>query len=223
MISLSISEEKAFRRIEELYAPLSTTQREQLCALNQLYQSWNSKINLISRKDIDNLYLHHILHSVGIGKLLRFRKATRVIDVGSGGGFPGIPLAILHPEATFMLVDSTAKKLKASQAIADAIGLENVSTHHSRIEEFTQSCHFAVSRATMPLVELEKALRRLILSDSFNAIPNGIIALKGGNLASEIAPFSKSIVVEELQSYLQDDYYLEKSVLYLPVRTNKKK
>lgn len=217
METLSLSEQKAVDRIFSLFPMLSLRQKEQILELNRLYREWNNKINLISRRDIDNLYSHHILHSLGITKVIRFRSGSRIIDVGTGGGFPGIPLAILFPESSFILVDSTAKKVGVCKAITSSLELKNVSCHHCRIEDFHDHCHFVVSRAAMPLGDLERRCRHLFLQEQRNALPNGIIALKGGNLTGEVAPYKNRIDTEELHDYLCEDYYAEKKVLYLPM------
>ncbi len=196
---------------------LNEQQRKQIEDLWSLYTDWNSKINVISRKDIDHLYLHHVLHSLGILKMLHFVPKTKVIDVGTGGGFPGIPLAILFPEVEFLLVDSIGKKVKVAQAVADTIGLKNVRSLHKRIEDVEGKADFIVTRGTMPLPDLLRLSRHLISKEQINSIPNGIIALKGGNLSSEIAPFGKKVIQEDLHPFLNDSFFLEKKVIYLPL------
>lgn len=210
------NEEKALHRIYYLCPEITEEQKRQIEALRELYIYWNERINLISRKDIENLYAHHILHSIGICRIIQFKPHTTILDVGTGGGFPGIPLAILYPSCHFLLVDSTAKKIKVCQEVASSIKLKNIEAFHCRVEEFHHSCHFVVSRAAMPLDELHKKTRHLILKESFNALPNGIIALKGGNLEGEIAPFKRIVQVDELLPFLNEDYFAEKKVVYLP-------
>lgn len=171
--------------ILKYFKNLSDAQKEQFAALYDLYTDWNSKINVISRKDITNLYEHHVLHSLGIAEVIRFKPGTRVMDLGTGGGFPGIPLAIMFPETQFHLVDSIGKKVKVATEIASAIGLKNVTTRHCRAEEEKAEFDFVVSRAVMPLTDLLKIIRKNISRDQQNALPNGLICLKGGELANE--------------------------------------
>lgn len=203
--------------ISTTFTDITDLQRGQMKALWELYTDWNSKINVISRKDIEHLYLHHILHSLGILKVLKFAPQTKVIDVGTGGGFPGIPLAIMLPEVEFTLVDSIGKKIKVAENVANAIGLSNVTTYHTRVENLKEQCHFVVTRATMPLAELVKLSRHLISKEQFNALPNGFIALKGGNLAGELSSFGKKAMEEELYPFLPDLYFKEKKAVYLPL------
>ena len=167
---------------------LSDTQKAQFEALYDLYIDWNSKINVISRKDITNLYEHHVLHSLGIAKFIRFVPETEVMDVGTGGGFPGIPLAIIFPEVRFHLVDSIGKKVKVATEVAKSIGLQNVTTRHCRVEEEKKMFDFVVSRAVMPLSDLVKIVRKNIKKEQQNVYPNGLICLKGGELEHEILP-----------------------------------
>lgn len=203
--------------IYKLFPSLSERQKSQLEQLEPLYRDWNSKINIISRKDIDNLYLHHVLHSLGITQMLHFVPETHVIDVGTGGGFPGIPLAILFPKVSFTLVDSIGKKIRVAESIAQSIGLTNVTCLHGRIEQLKLSCHFVVTRATMPLPELVPLVRNLFKLPNINALPNGVLALKGGNLEGEAAAYKRSVMIEDLYPYLPDEYFLEKKLLYLPL------
>lgn len=203
--------------ISTTFTDITDVQRKQLETLWELYTDWNSKINVISRKDIEHLYLHHILHSLGVLKILKFAPKTKVIDVGTGGGFPGIPLAIMLPEVDFVLVDSIGKKVKVAESVAQSIGLRNVTTHHARIEALKEQCHFVVTRATMPLAELVKLSRHLVSKEQFNALPNGFIALKGGNLEGELSSFAKRAMEEDLYPFLPDPYFKEKKVVYLPL------
>lgn len=205
-------------QILENFSELSPRQREQLAALYDLYVEWNGKINVISRKDIENLYLHHVLHSLAIAKLIRFRKGTRVIDVGTGGGFPGIPLAIFFPEVHFCLIDSIGKKIRVATEVACAIGLKNVTLRQCRIEEEKQSYHFAVSRGVMPLSDLYKFCRKNISKEQLNALPNGIICLKGGELQHELLPVKHLIDVTPISNFFKDDFFKEKSIIYLQVK-----
>ena len=199
------------------YSGLDEKQVRQFTALYDLYKDWNTKVNVISRKDIDNLYIHHILHSLGIEKMIRFTPFTSVMDVGTGGGFPGIPLAILFPEVSFHLVDSIGKKIKVAQAIADEIGLINITTRHCRIEEEKQKYDFVVSRAVMPLGNLAKLTRKNIRTEQQNALPNGLICLKGGDLQHETAPFSKQLITVDLSEHYQEPFFSTKKVIYIPL------
>ena len=175
--------------ITTYFPDLTARQLEQYAALDALYHEWNAKINVISRKDIDNLYEHHVLHSLAIAEVIRFRPGSRVMDLGTGGGFPGIPLAIMFPDVHFHLIDSTGKKIRVCDAVVEATGLTNVSTQHGRAEEvrFAEKFDFVVSRAVMPLADLVRIARPHISRTMRNALPNGVIALKGGELEHEAA------------------------------------
>jgi 16S rRNA (guanine527-N7)-methyltransferase len=199
------------------FPKLAEGQKEQISALYDLYIDWNSKINVISRKDIENLYLHHVLHSLGIVKVLNFKDGSKVMDLGTGGGFPGIPLAIYFPEVQFHLVDSIGKKIKVAQAVAEAIGLRNVSFRHGRGEEEKQTFDFVVSRAVMPLVDLAKIVAVKIEKQQRNALPNGLICLKGGELQHEILPFRKKVESVELSRFFREEYFKSKKVVYVPL------
>jgi 16S rRNA (guanine527-N7)-methyltransferase len=203
--------------LKNYFPDLTITQQNQLNALYELYADWNSKINVISRKDIDNLYLHHVLHSLGILKMLKFKEESSVMDIGTGGGFPGIPLAILLPEVQFHLVDSIGKKIKVGQAVAEAIGLKNVTFRHCRAEEEKQLFDFVVSRAVMPLADLVKIARKNIKKTQQNALPNGLICLKGGELQHEILPFQKQAITLNLSDYFSEDFFQTKKVVYVPL------
>lgn len=203
--------------LKNYFPDLTTTQQNQLNDLYELYADWNSKINVISRKDIDNLYLHHVLHSLGILKMLKFKEGSTVMDIGTGGGFPGIPLAILLPEVQFHLVDSIGKKIKVGQAVAEAIGLKNVTFRHCRAEEEKQLFDFVVSRAVMPLADLVKIARKNIKKTQQNALPNGLICLKGGELQHEILPFQKQAITLNLSDYFSEEFFQTKKVVYVPI------
>ncbi len=196
---------------------LSDTQKEQFAALYDLYTDWNSKINVISRKDIGNLYEHHVLHSLGIAKMLTFRPGTSVMDLGTGGGFPGIPLAIYFPEVSFHLIDGTGKKIKVADEVAKAIGLTNVTTRHCRGEEEKQTFDFVVSRAVMPLTDLLKIVRKNIKKEQHNSYPNGVICLKGGEVEGEIQSIKKSAVVTDLKDYFKEPYFATKKIIYVTI------
>ena len=203
--------------ITHYFPELTAQQQQQFDALYDLYLDWNAKINVISRKDIENLYPHHVLHSLGITKMLHFQEGSSIMDLGTGGGFPGIPLAILYPDCHFHLVDSIGKKIKVGQAVADAIGLKNVSFLHARAEEEKQQFDFVVSRAVMPLSDLVKIVRKNIRKEQRNALPNGLICLKGGELEREIGPFLKQSVTLALSDYFKEPYFETKKVVYVPL------
>ncbi len=203
--------------ILKYFKNLSDTQKEQFAALYDLYTDWNSKINVISRKDITNLYEHHVLHSLGIAEVIRFKPGTRVMDLGTGGGFPGIPLAIMFPETQFHLVDSIGKKVKVATEIASAIGLRNVTTRHCRAEEEKAEFDFVVSRAVMPLTDLLKIIRKNISREQQNALPNGLICLKGGELANEVMPVKNQTEIYDLKNYFEEEFFETKKVVYVTV------
>ncbi len=199
------------------YFLLTDRQAEQIAQLDALYRDWNSKINVISRKDIDNLYEHHVLHSLAIAKWLPFQPGTTILDVGTGGGFPGIPLAILFPECQFMLIDSIGKKIKVASEVAQALGLSNVVCKQERAEEEKQKFDFVVSRAVMPLPDLVKLVRKNISAKQRNAVPNGIIVLKGGDLKDELAPYQKTAEVTPCSQWFKGEWFETKQVIYLPL------
>ena len=199
------------------YFTLTPIQEQQFAALDELYRDWNSKINVISRKDIDNLYEHHILHSLAVAKVLRFSAGSDILDVGTGGGFPGIPLAILFPECRFTLVDSVGKKVKVASEIAKAIGLTNVTCVQERVEDEKGKFDFVVSRAVMLLPDLVKLVRKNIAKEQRNALPNGLIVLKGGETQAETYPFRNIVEVTELNSFFKEEYFKTKKVIYLPL------
>ena len=203
--------------LNSYFPELTEKQKEQFAALYELYADWNSKINVISRKDIDNLYMHHVLHSLGIVKMLHFKDGSSVMDLGTGGGFPGIPLAILFPEVKFHLVDSIGKKIKVGQAVADAIGLQNISFRHCRGEEEKGMFDFVVSRAVMPLADLVKIIRKNIRKEQINALPNGLICLKGGELEHEVLPFKNQAMTIKLADYFKEEFFETKKVVYVPL------
>lgn len=196
---------------------LSEEQIRQFTALRELYTDWNSKINVISRKDIDNLYEHHILHSLGIAKVIKFAPGTNIMDLGTGGGFPGIPLAILFPECKFHLVDSIGKKIKVATEVSNSIGLKNVKLSHSRGEEIKDKYHFVVTRAVMPLIDLMKTAKKNIGNEQFNLLPNGIIALKGGELNAEMASMKNICTTWDLKDYFNEEFFETKKVVHVTV------
>lgn len=200
------------------YFSLTDRQREQFAALDALYREWNGKINVISRKDIDNLSEHHVLHSLAIACLVRFRPHTSVMDVGTGGGFPGIPLAIMFPEARFHLVDSTKKKIYVCEEIRKSLGLENVTTEWCRAEDVRQQFHFVVSRAVMPLPDLVRIVRKNICREQLCSLPSGLICLKGGELGREVQPLGRAVHITPVSEYFDEEFFRTKKVVYLPIR-----
>ena len=203
--------------IIEDYFKLTDRQAEQFAQLDALYRDWNSKINVISRKDIDHLYEHHVLHSLAIAKLLPFQPGTTIMDVGTGGGCPGIPLAILFPDCQFLLIDSIGKKIKVASEVSQALGLTNVICKQERVEEEKQKFDFVVSRAVMPLPDLVKLIRKNISNKHRNAVPNGLVVLKGGDLKDEIAPFIKTAEVSPCSQWFKGEWFETKQVIYLPL------
>lgn len=203
--------------ITRYFKNLSEEQQRQFQALDALYHDWNAKINVISRKDIDNLYEHHVLHSLAIAKALNFRPGTKVLDFGCGGGFPGVPLAIMFPEVKFRLIDGTGKKVRVAQEISDAIGLKNVDACHIRGEEEKGQYDFIVSRAVMPLPDLVKIVRKNISKRQQNSMPNGILCLKGGNLDAELHNYRNVVEKTELSTFFTEEWFKEKFLIYLPM------
>lgn len=201
--------------ILKYFPNLSDKQKQQFAALGELYTDWNSKINVISRKDIGNLYEHHILHSLGIAQIIRFTPDSRIMDLGTGGGFPGIPLAILFPEVQFHLVDSIGKKIRVATEVAQSIGLTNTTFSHTRAEEVKDSYDFVVSRAVMPLADLMKIIRKNIAAHQQNALPNGLICLKGGELENETMPFRHKTTIWNLSDYFEEEFFQTKKVVYV--------
>lgn len=202
--------------ISKYFSSLTETQTKQFSMLQDLYNDWNAKINVISRKDIQQLYEHHVLHSLAIAKFIRFKNGTNILDFGTGGGFPGIPLAILFPECQFTLIDGTGKKVRVAQEVATTIDLKNVETKHIRGEEEKGKYDFVVSRAVMPLPELIKIVRKNIAKQQKNVLPNGIICLKGGSLADELKPFLNIVQVAEISNWFTEEWFQTKQVVYLP-------
>lgn len=204
-------------QILKYFPELTEEQRMQMTQLDALYRDWNAKINVISRKDIDNLYEHHVLHSLAIAKTLHFKPGTKVLDFGTGGGFPGIPLAILFPEVHFKLIDGTGKKILVASEITKALGLKNVIAEQRRGEEEKGKYDFVVSRAVMPLPDLVKIVKKNIAKQQLNAMPNGLLVLKGGNLDAEIHNFRRVVEVIPVSSFFDEEWFREKNVIYLPI------
>lgn len=203
--------------ISKYFPQLSDTQIQQFKALETLYPEWNAKINVISRKDIGNIEVNHILHSLGIAKFISFSDGTKVLDFGTGGGFPGIPLAVMFPNVNFLLVDRIGKKITVAKSIAEAIGLNNVTFQHGDIKEVKGSFDFIVSRAVMDFNDMTKLVKRLVSATGHNAIPNGLICLKGGDLTEELAKWKNQVLIDELRSYFKEPYFETKEVVYLPI------
>jgi 16S rRNA (guanine527-N7)-methyltransferase len=201
--------------ITKYFPNLTPEQTAQFAQLYDLYTDWNAKINVISRKDIENLYEHHVLHSLGIAKVITFRPGTRVMDLGCGGGFPGIPLAILFPDVHFHLVDSIGKKVRVAQEVATAIGLKNVAFSHARGEEIKDKYDFIVTRAVMSLVDLMKCVRKNVDMNQHNSLPNGIIALKGGELDGEMAPMRNICTTWDLSQFFEEPFFETKKVVHV--------
>lgn len=203
--------------ISKYFPELTAKQREQFSTMLRLYPEWNEKINVISRKDIENLELNHILHSLALVKFIKFVPGTTIMDLGTGGGLPGLPLAVYFPDVKFHLVDRVGKKLKVAQDIAQQIGLSNVTFQHGDVLEVKSKFDFVVSRAVMPLPDMVKLVRRFISKDNSNAIPNGLLCLKGGELQHELAPYKREILVDEISIYFKEDFFNTKKIVYLPL------
>ena len=204
--------------LKKYFNDLSREQTFRFEQLYELYRDWNEKINVISRKDIDLLYERHVLHSLGIAKVMKFAPGTKILDVGTGGGFPGIPLAIMFPESHFTLVDSIGKKIKVVNGVKDALGLQNVNAFQSRAEEVNEKFHFVVSRAVTEFPEFYRWVQRKFLSDNFNPFPNGILYLKGGDLQEEFGKYYERAKFFDLKDFFEEEFFETKKVVYY--RTN---
>lgn len=203
--------------IKKYFPEITEQQENQFDQLLPLYKEWNEKINVVSRKDIENLMLHHVLHSLAIAKFLPFRPGTEVLDVGTGGGFPGIPLAILFPEVQFLLVDSIGKKIKVVEGVAEALGLSNVQASHMRAEDVDQDFEFIVSRAVTRLTPFYYWVKNKISPNHFHTQRNGLLLLKGGELTDEIAELGKKVKVTDLTNYFKEDFFETKKLVYVPM------
>ena len=203
-------------KILKYFPEITERQKEQFAALLPLYEDWNSKINVISRKDMDNFYEHHVLHSLAIAKVQPFKPMAEILDVGTGGGFPGIPLAILFPDARFHLIDSIGKKIKVVQSVAEQLELKNVRTEQIRAEQLRGEYDFIVSRAVTDLSQFTQWVRGKLSTIQYHKLRNGILYLKGGDLTDELAPFKKKARTWDISDFFQEDYFLTKKVIYLP-------
>jgi len=199
------------------FPALSEKQKEQFRRLDALYREWNAQINVISRKDIDNLYVHHVLHSLAPAKVVSFRPGTSLLDVGTGGGFPGIPLAILFPECSFQLIDSIGKKIKVVTAVSESIGLTNVTAAHRNVVEEKGKYDFVLSRGVMNTGEFIKLVRKNVKREPHNSIPNGLLMLKGGDLSGELAPFRREALTWDISDYFEDEFFEKKKLVFIPV------
>ena len=203
--------------INKYFPQLTDEQAQQFDTLDELYRDWNTKINVISRKDIDNLYEHHVLHSLAIAKMIHFRPGTQILDFGTGGGFPGIPLAIMFPECRFKLIDGTGKKIRVAQEVANAIGLKNCQPVHLRGEEERGKFDFIVSRAVMPLPDLIKIVTKNISRKQQNSLPNGVICLKGGDVQAETQPYKNIVEINDISDWFEEEWFKEKHCIYVPM------
>lgn len=201
--------------IQKYFPGLTPEQTAQFKQMMPAYAEWNAKINVISRKDIEALYERHVLHSLSIAKFIRFRPGTKILDVGTGGGFPGIPLAVLFPETRFHLIDSIGKKIKVVNAVAESLGLKNVTSDQIRAEQLKEKYDFVVSRAVTRLPEFVGWVQKNISPKQQNTVPNGVIYLKGGDLAEEIMPFRKKAYIQNLSEYFEEEFYQTKKLVYL--------
>jgi 16S rRNA (guanine527-N7)-methyltransferase len=203
--------------ILKYFSSLTSEQKECFGKLMELYTDWNSKINVISRKDIDELYTHHVLHSLSIAKFIQFKPGTKIIDVGCGGGFPGIPLAIMFPETHFTMVDSIGKKITVVKEISESLGLKNISAYHERAEKLSGRFDFVVSRAVTAFPAFVNLTSKLVATKNVNAIPNGIIYLKGGDFSEEIKPFRKIADIVDISAYFDEPFFETKKIIFLPI------
>lgn len=204
--------------ILKYFPDLTERQKEQFAAMPALYEDWNSKINVISRKDMENFVEHHVLHSLAIAKVQPFKSMAEILDVGTGGGFPGIPLAVMFPEARFLLVDSIGKKIKVVQAVADALDLKNVRAEHTRVEQIPEKdFDFIVSRAVTDLSQFVGWVRGRVSDVNYHKLRNGILYLKGGDLDQELAPFKKKITLYDIPQFYEEEFFETKKVIHLPL------
>jgi 16S rRNA (guanine527-N7)-methyltransferase len=204
--------------LSKYFPDLTGQQMEQFGRLRSLYTEWNAQINVISRKDIEQLYERHVLHSLAIAKVIRFKPGTTILDVGTGGGFPGIPLAIFFPETSFMLIDSIGKKIKVVNEVASALNLKNVTAQHVRVEDLNLKFDFVVSRAVTAFPRFVSMVKAKVASQSNNELPNGILYLKGGDFEEEINPFRNQISIYELKDYFQEEFFETKRLIHMTLK-----
>ncbi|MCK5823298.1 MAG: 16S rRNA (guanine(527)-N(7))-methyltransferase RsmG [Bacteroidales bacterium] len=202
------------KQILKYFPDLTETQIEQFSQLKKLYSFWNEQINVVSRKDIDAIYEHHVLHSLAIAKVIRFKKGTSILDVGTGGGFPGIPLAILFPETNFFLIDSTGKKIKVVKEITEKLNLNNVNSEQIRVEKIKKKYDFIVSRAVTKFPQFLALVKKNIHGNDKNPLPNGILYLKGGDFTEEIKTFKKSVSIYNISDFFEEEFFETKKILY---------
>jgi len=203
--------------IKKYFPHLNPEQTERLSRLKELYTLWNKQINVISRKDIDSLYLHHVLHSLAIAKVIQFQPGTKIMDVGCGGGFPGIPLAILFPQCDFFMVDSIGKKIKVVNAVKEALGLKNVTAQHTRVQQVKQQFDFVVSRAVTAFPPFVNMVKKNIHPKNKNAMANGILYLKGGDFQEEIGKYGDAVTVYPCMDFFEEEFFETKKVIHLPL------
>ncbi len=208
----------SIKTITNYFPNLTEVQIEQFTQLEALYKEWNAQINVISRKDIDELYVKHVLHSLAIAKVIEFKPKTKILDVGTGGGFPGVPLAILFPEVEFVLVDSIGKKIKVVNGVVEGLGLENVKAYHKRAEEIAGQFDFVVTRAVARMKKFIPWVKGKLHPESFNDLKNGVLFLKGGDLAEEIEESNKKVELYPISDYFTEDFFETKVVLYTRVK-----
>lgn len=211
------NKEQFMEEIIKYFPNITADQTAKFEALMELYRDWNEKINVISRKDIDNLYLHHVLHSLSIARYINWEPGTKILDFGTGGGFPGIPLAIMFPQCSFKMIDGTGKKIKVVNGVAEAIGLKNVEAVQLRGEEEKGKFDFVVSRAVMQMPDLVKIIRKNISKEQNNALPNGLICLKGGNITEETKAYKNIVQTTEICQWFDEEWFKEKYLVYLPL------
>ncbi len=215
-----MSNAEILEKINIYFPQITETQKQQLAQLPDLYADWNEKINVVSRKDIENIVERHILHSLGIAKVCNFKSGTKILDVGTGGGFPGIPLAILFPETSFYLIDSIAKKIKVVNGVAESIGLKNLRAEQKRAQDVNEKFDFIISRAVTAFPEFYSWISNKISKQNINDIDNGILYLKGGDLTEELKDFKNKVHVFDLQNYFEGEFFETKKVVYLPLITH---
>ncbi|MBR1799703.1 MAG: 16S rRNA (guanine(527)-N(7))-methyltransferase RsmG [Bacteroidales bacterium] len=204
--------------VEQHFSTLTERQRQQFAALPSIYERWNACINVISRRDMDQFELHHVLHSLALAKVVQFKPMCQVLDLGTGGGFPGVPLAIMFPDTRFTLVDSIGKKIKVVQGVVDELGLTNVTAVNARVETLDEQFDFVVSRAVAPLSQMVGWVRGKISRIGYHNLHNGMLCLKGGDLTDELSPFGKRITTWDVSSFFSDDYFTTKKIIHLPLK-----